>query len=55
MKTFKSLLAELDAVLRKYNPIEYKKLQPPLSDEEIEKKLSELGINNPNVKAFFQC
>ncbi|OIQ97454.1 hypothetical protein GALL_204640 [mine drainage metagenome] len=54
MKTFKSLLQELDTTLRNYNIVEYNKLQPPLPDKEIDKSLKDLGIIDENVKALFQ-
>ncbi|MDE3145179.1 MAG: hypothetical protein KGL19_13560 [Bacteroidota bacterium] len=54
MNSFKLLLQELDTTLRTYNIVEYHKLQPPLPDKEIEKKLNDLGIIDENVKALFQ-
>lgn len=54
MTETKLLLAELDTVLRKYNMVEYLKLQPPLPDEEIDKYFEELGINDEELKALYQ-
>ena len=54
MQTIKSLLVELDAVLKQYNTPEYKKLQPPLPDSDIDKFLQEIGIHDENIKALFQ-
>ncbi len=54
MTETKLLLKELDSVLRKYNMSEYLKLQPPLSDEEIDKYFEEFGIADEDLKALFQ-
>ena len=54
MQTFKTLLKELDATLRKYNIHEYEKLQPSLSDIEIDEYLEEIGIADENIKSLFQ-
>ncbi|MFL9483976.1 hypothetical protein ACI6Q2_14450 [Chitinophagaceae bacterium LWZ2-11] len=54
MEDFKHLLNELDEVLQKYNPDEYGKLQAPLPDDIINSKLQKAGINDDNVKAWFQ-
>ena len=54
MQTFKSLLEELDATLKKYNMQEYEKLQSPLPTKEIDEYLKEIGINDEKVKALFQ-
>ena len=54
MQTIKSLLDELDTVLKQYNMPEYKKLQPPLPDSNIDKFLQEIGIHDENIKALFQ-
>lgn len=54
MVTFESLLQEFEETLRKYNPLEYEKLQPPLRDKEIEESLVELGISDENIKGLFQ-
>jgi hypothetical protein len=54
METFKSLLQELDATLRQFNMPAYENLLPPLPDEEIDRNLKELGIEDEDVKALFQ-
>jgi len=54
MTETKLLLAELDTVLRKYNIVEYTKLQPPLPDEEIDKYFEEFGIEDEDLKALYQ-
>lgn len=54
MATIKSLLQEFGDTLRRYNPFEYEKLQPPLTDKEIDKSLIEIGISDENIKALFQ-
>src|SRR5688572_9636508 len=54
MTETKLLLAELDTVLRKYNIVEYMKLQPPLPDEAIDKYFEEFGIEDEDLKALYQ-
>jgi hypothetical protein len=54
MAEIKLLLDELDIILKKYNTVEYEKLQPPLSDKEIDSYFEELGINDENLKALYQ-
>ena len=54
MSSFSSLILELDATLQQYNVATYQNLLPPLSDEEIDKGLQELGINDENIKSLFR-
>jgi hypothetical protein len=54
MSEVKTLLDELDSILKKYNEFEYEKLQPPLSNEEIDFYFEELGINDENLKTLYQ-
>ena len=54
MNSFESLILEFDATLQQYNMATYQNLLPPLSDEEMDKNLKELGINDENVKSLFQ-
>ncbi len=54
MQTFKALISELDSVLKTYNPVEYKKLQPPLPDDCVNKYLNEINITDQCFKALFQ-
>ncbi len=53
MQSFKSLIEKLDSTLRKYNPAAYANLGDPISSEEIEGNLREIGITDENVKALF--
>lgn len=53
MQTIKTLISELDSILIKYNPLEYKKLQPPLPEEQMHKYFDELNITDKNLKALF--
>lgn len=50
---FKSLLYELDASLRRYNPSAYETLRPPLPEQEIDRHLEELGIADEQVKVLY--
>ena len=53
MNSFKLLLEKLDATLRRYNFDNYKKLQPPLPESEINSYLKSLGIKDENFKLLF--
>jgi len=53
METFESLLVELDAVIRQYNPEAYRNLLPPLPAEIVEKELGNIGIYDKNVRLLF--
>ena len=54
MNSFKLLLEKFDVTLRKYNLDNYKKLQPPLPENEIDNYLNELGVKNENFKLLFR-
>jgi hypothetical protein len=54
MSSFESFILELDATLQQYNVATYQNLLPSLSDEEIDKGLQELGINDENIKSLFR-
>ena len=53
MNSFKLLLEKFDVTLRKYNLDNYKKLQPPLPENEIDNYLNELGVKDENFKLLF--
>jgi len=55
MKTenFENLLTKFEETLKKYNPRNYEKLQPPLPDEQINYYLDKLHLNNPEMKLLF--
>ena len=44
MNNFKTLLEQFDAALRKYNPVNYTKLQPPLPKKEINRYLTNFEL-----------
>lgn len=54
MKQFNSLIKKIDEILATQNPVEYEKLQPPLSDEEIERKSIEIGVESVKFKSIYQ-
>jgi len=54
MDSFETLLQKFDATLLRHNMAAYENLLPPLSDQEIDKGLKEIGIDDENVKALFQ-
>lgn len=54
MSEFRKLLERFDRTLRKYNPPNYAKLQPPLSVREIDYYLDKLQITHPDVRALFE-
>lgn len=53
MNSFKSLLAKFDSTLQKYNPVNYKKLQDPLTEKEIDQYLKRLGVDDQNFKLLY--
>jgi hypothetical protein len=54
MEPFEILLREFDAVLRKYNPSNYAKLQDPLPDEQIEEFMKANGITEEAFRMLYQ-
>jgi hypothetical protein len=54
MSDFKDLLIKFDSTLRKYNPKNYERLQPPLSGQEIIHFLDQLQLTDPDVKELFK-
>lgn len=54
MKPLETLLEKFDEVLKLYNPTNYKKLQPPLSEDKIVYYLTELGISDKNLWSLFK-
>lgn len=46
-------LVEFEEQLRKFNPIEYNKLQDPISDVDIEKYLQEIIFDHPEILALY--
>lgn len=55
MKTenFESLIIKFEETLKKYNPRNYEKLQPPLPDGQINYYLDKLHLNYPEMKLLF--
>ena len=53
MKNFSSLLKDLDEILKKYNPVNYNLLMPPLPKNEMNMFLEKLGIDDENVRLLF--
>jgi hypothetical protein len=50
----KALFKTLDKTLRKYNPVNYAKLQAPLPGFKIDEILEKLGIDDADLKSVFQ-
>lgn len=50
---FNNLLIEFDNILKQYNPVEYKKLLDPLSPNEVEIRLVQLGIEDIDFRSFY--
>jgi hypothetical protein len=50
MNAFKILLEKFDAILREYNPVNYEKLQEPLSRAEIERYLNCAKIEDEDFR-----
>jgi hypothetical protein len=54
MPDFKDLLKKFDRTLRKCNPKNYAKLQPPLPGREIDHFLDQLHLTHPDFKSLFE-
>jgi hypothetical protein len=54
MEPFEILLKEFDAVLRKYNPSNYAKLQDPLPDVQIDEFMKANGITEKAFRMLYQ-
>lgn len=54
MESFKELINKFDFTLRKYNPVNYKKLQVSLTNREIDLYLNKLQIENGYFKNLFE-
>jgi hypothetical protein len=53
MNSLKTLLNKLDSTLQKYNSVNYKKLQAPLPEKEIDQYLKRLGVDDQNFKLLY--
>lgn len=55
MKTenFESLLIKFEETLKRYNPRNYEKLQPPLPEQQLNYHLDKLHLNYPEMKLLF--
>jgi hypothetical protein len=54
MTSFELLLNEFDLALRKYNPVNYARLYPPLAELELEASLKNLKINNEDFGTLYK-
>jgi hypothetical protein len=54
MERFEELLQRFDSTLQKYNPKNYKKLQPPLPKQVTEGLFNKLHIDDPGMKAMYE-
>ena len=54
MGNFKSLLAEFEGVLKKYNPENFSRLEGPLPEPEINGYLKTIGINDDDFNTLYQ-
>jgi hypothetical protein len=54
MKNINILMLEFDDVLKKYNPENYNKLQPPLKKNQITESLKSINLADTNFGALFE-
>jgi len=54
MKSLELLLKEFDEVLRKYNPVNYERLYPPLSELDLEIILKNLKIKSEDFRTLYK-
>ena len=54
MNKFKTLLNAFDTVLQKHNPVAYRGLLPPLTDEEIDVYLANFSIEDEDLRLLYQ-
>ncbi len=53
MNSFRSVIEKFDSTLRKFNFVNYRKLQNPLPEREIDNYLKTLEVVDENLKLFF--
>jgi hypothetical protein len=54
MKNINVLINKFDTVLKKYNPVNYQKMQPPLSKAQINEYLMSIKLFDVNIAALFE-
>lgn len=54
MKPLELLLNEFDEILRKYNPVNYERLYPPLVESELDTLLKKLKIKNEDFTTLYK-